>query len=236
VPWGWTNAFLGFAALQVLLAAIVVWLFPKAEPSRVPTTEPLLAWLRGVWPVLRNDIPHVAVGGFVLMVTQAAVTSYIAIRLAGEPFYWSTQALGALYAVFLPALIAVHLVPLAIQTRGSVRTLAVAIGAAWAGLGLTLFDHEALILVGMVVVSACVFVVQTVLAHHVGAVAVERRDKASSGYIACYYLGASVGAQAPSLFWNSFGWPGCVAFVVLAQMGGLVLARKADRWSAGSGA
>lgn len=236
VPWGWTNAFLGFAGFQVLLAAVVVWLFPRAEPSRVPNTEPLLAWLRGLWPVVRHDIPRVVIGGFVLMVTQSAVTTYIAIRLAGEPFYWSTQALGALYVVFLPALVAVHMVPLAIQTRGSARTLAGATGASWAGLALTFFDHEVLILIGMTVVSACVFVVQTVLAHQVGAVAADRREKASSGYIAFYYLGASVGAQAPSLFWNSFGWTGCVAFVALAQACGLVLARLADRRSAGSGA
>jgi len=223
---GWTSAFVGFALVQLGLAAVVLTVFPKTTANVAQLREPLSQWLRGMWPIVRDDIPHLAIGGFLLMLTQSAVTTYIAIRLAGEPFYWSTQALGALYVVFLPALVAVRLTPRAIELRGSTTTLRAAMAAAWFALALTLFDREAPILVGMVMFSASVFVVQTVLAYRLGGVAAERKEQASSAYIAFYYLGASTGAIAPSVVWSSFGWPGCLAFLALAQILGLLLARK----------
>ncbi len=223
---GWTSAFVGFAFVQLALAAIVLWLFPRAATSITPVREPVLKWLQGIGQVLRKDIPHLAIGGFLLMFTQSAITTYIAIRLAGEPFFWSTQALGALYVVFLPALVAVRFTPRAIESQGPKTTLRVAIGAAWLGLGLTLFDAKVPILVGMTLFSASVFVVQTVLAYRLGGVAAERREQASSAYIAFYYLGASAGAIAPSVAWGSFGWPGCLALLAFAQLFGLLLAQK----------
>lgn len=231
MPWGWETAFSCFAAVQLLLAGGVLWLFPIQSAPEVVAPGRMLDWLQRLWLIVRKEIPAAAIGGFVLMVTQAAITSYAAVRLAGDPFNWSTRALGTLYVVFVPALLAVRLTPRAIAYLGTVRTLAVAAGISWAAMIPTLFDSESLILAGLTVFSACVFVAQTVLAHIVGSTTPASRDGASVGYITAYYLGVSAGAIAPSLVWTDFGWLGCLALVLVTQAGGLVLALKAHQWS-----
>ena len=45
-------------------------------------------------------------------------------------------------------------------------------------------------------------------------------------YVTAYYVGGTFGGAIPGYFWNSGGWPACVAFIVLAQaLTGLLVGR-----------
>ena len=224
VSYGWTIAFVGFALLQTALATVALKLFPPGRAERAVTYEPVGDWLRSVVRVVREEIPAVAIGGFALMATQVGVTSLIAVRMSLPPFEWTPLALGALYLVFLPAIAVVRVTPAVAARHGTKRTLLFTAVAMNGSLAMTLFDVEWLILVGMVGFSACVFAAQTVLAQELSITREDDRERASSGYLACYYAGASGGALAPVAAWHAWGWPGCVAVVVAIQCVGAILA------------
>ncbi|MGY4831845.1 MFS transporter (plasmid) [Sphaerotilaceae bacterium SBD11-9] len=226
MPWGWEAAFIGFAGLQLVAVAGVLTMHPETA-ARSEGVVTLQEWLQDFLPTLRRDIPAQAVGGFCLLFSQAAATTYIAIRLAGEPFAWSTPELGALYFVFLPALLMVRLTPRVMGAIGSSRTLLVAAAASWAGLVLTLFEASGPILVGLTVFSAAIFTGQTVLANLVSSVKSPNKELASGLYLAAFYAGGSAGALAPAGAWEAFGWVGCLAVIAAIQTLGLVVARKA---------
>lgn len=225
MQWGWPLALTCFACLQFAAALTVHALHPNNHESRAEVAE-LREWAKAIAPTLRHDIPAQAIGGFCLLFSQAAVTSYVAIRLAGEPFGWTTTALGALYLVFLPALVFVRLTPRGIASMGSAKTLVVALAASWAGLALTIPGSVASIVVGLTLFSASIFVGQTVLAHLVSTAATQRKEMASGLYLSSLYAGASAGALAPASAWAEAGWIGCLAVVAAVQTVGVVVARS----------
>lgn len=226
MEWGWTPAFMAFASIQGLLMAVVWWALPRSDVSedRVVKLEPIQQWLKSLLPVFRNDIPHLAVGGAVLMISQAAATSMVSIHLSQEPFNWSTAQLGLLYLVFAPALVVVRFVPGLIERIGPLWLQVLATNLLLAGLLTTLGGGSGQIVAGMAIFCAAVFTSQTVFAYLLNTVDPSVRQKASSCYLASYYLGASIGAAAPATVWNEYGWPGTVALVVLVQLAGAVLA------------
>ena len=232
MPFGWTFAFAGFAGLQFTAALVVLLLYPDGRPAD-GAQAPMREWVSSFLPILRRDIPSQAIGAFGLMFTQAAATTYIAIRLASEPFAWGTAALGALYVVFLPALVFVRLTPLAIARVGSQKTLVLAVAASWVGLVATIPARTPLILVGLTVFCAAVFVTQTVLAHMVNTARTSRREAAAGLYLCTYYLGASCGALVPAGVWNAYGWGGCLVMIAFVQTLGLVVAHIAARGTTG---
>jgi MFS transporter, YNFM family, putative membrane transport protein len=225
MPFGWTFAFAGFAAVQFAAALAVLLLYPQRRGA-AEVLVPLRTWIESFPRILRREIPAQSLGAFGLMFSQAAATTYIAIRLASEPFGWGTTALGALYVVFLPALIFVRLTPRAIAAWGARKTLAIAVGASWLGLIATIPVHAQLILVGLTVFSAAVFVTQTVLAHLVSTVDTARKETTAGIYLSAYYLGASCGALAPAGIWSTYGWLGCLAMIALVQILGLLIAQR----------
>lgn len=225
MDWGWTQAFLAFACLQAALL-VVVWCLFRVNDEQVEgeKLEPIEPWLKSLIPVLRNDIPHVAIGGCVLMISQAAATTYVSIRLAEEPFKWSTTELGLLYLVFLPSLVVVRLVPPLITRLGPNRLHILATNLLLAGLLITMSGSSGQIVVGMAIFCSAVFATQTVFAHLISSVEASKRQRASSGYLSAYYLGASLGAALPALIWKELGWTGTVAIVCFVQALGAVLA------------
>lgn len=234
MAWGWPLAFFAFAALQALMLAIVWVTFPSElaplpSPSQRDSAS-FFAWVRLAARVLVHDVPAIALGGFVLMVAQASTTTFISVRLSEPPFSWSTQALGALYLVFAPALVAVRVIPGAIARWGPVGTLLLTTATGIGGVLLTLSDVAAPLIVGMCAFSSAVFAAQTVFAHLISTVRPEVRNAASSAYLSAYYLGASFGSVAPVGLWKLFGWPGIVALVIASVVGGAFLAILLRRW------
>jgi MFS transporter, YNFM family, putative membrane transport protein len=222
----WTRAFLAFAGLQGGLLAAVWFLYPQASSKPDLTGTSLPDWVRGLAPLLRGELLRVAVAGFCLLFAQVAITTYIAIRLAEAPFEWTTQQLGVLYAVFLPAVLSVRWTPRALAQWGAPRTLRYAMGAGWAGLALTLTSSAVLIVLGLVVFSCSVFSAQAVLARASGLASPDKREAASGLYLCLTYLGASAGALAPALTWASLGWAGCLLLIAGVQLAGYLLTEE----------
>lgn len=156
--------------------------------------------------------------GFCVLFTQIAMFTYVTFHLAGQPFGLSTAALGWLFAVYLAGAAITPISGRWIDLHGHRAALAAAIAIGVAGSLLTLAGTLWLVVAGLALVSSGVFIAQAAASSYVGAAATHDRGLAVGLYAMFYYAGGSAGGAVPALFWNSGGWPACVALVVAVQI------------------
>ncbi|MBN3810922.1 MFS transporter [Paraburkholderia sp. Ac-20347] len=163
--------------------------------------------------------PLLAAFGFgaCVLASQVATFTFVGLRLAQPPYSFGTVQIGALYAVFL---LAVVVTPLAgrFARHRSPRELALyAALLALPAAGLTLAHGLLPILCGLALGSTAVFVEQAAANAFISQTAGAARSTAIGVYLSCYYLGGSLGSILPASAWRQWGWAGCVAFVMVAQ-------------------
>ncbi|ACR32441.1 MFS transporter [Burkholderia glumae] len=219
---GWRHA-LDLVALLCLAAGLAIhaWL-PAAAPPPAPGPAAPRPWRLVTRPAL---LASFALGACVLA-SQVATFTFVGLRLAGAPFRFTTFGIGAIYAVFL---VAVVVTPLAGRMAGRRGPRELALGAAAlavAGALLTLSGQITVILLGLALGSTAVFVEQACANAFVSQAAPAARSTAIGLYLSCYYLGGSLGSLLPIPAWHRWGWAGCIAFVVAAQLLVAVLAAR----------
>lgn len=163
--------------------------------------------------------PLLAAFGFgaCVLASQVATFTFVGLRLAQPPYGSGTVQIGALYAVFL---LAVVVTPLAgrFARHRSPRELALyAALLALPAAALTLAHGLLPILCGLALGSTAVFVEQAAANAFISQTAGAARSTAIGVYLSCYYLGGSLGSILPASAWRQWGWAGCVAFVMVAQ-------------------
>jgi len=82
---------------------------------------------------------------------------------------------------------------------------------------MTLAGVLAVVVAGLAFVCTGVFIAQAAASSYVGAAASHDRGLAVGLYAMFYYAGGSAGGALPAAFWQSGGWPACVALVVTVQ-------------------
>ncbi|UXU86218.1 MFS transporter [Burkholderia sp. S-53] len=214
--WGWRHA-LDIVAVLCLVTGIAIYAsLPAAgaiarrsgnesaagSPWRIVTRGPLLA--------------SFAIGACVLA-SQVATFTFIGLRLARAPFGFGTVGIGAIYAVFLVAVVVTPLAGRVARHRGPRAPGLAAAACAIGGALLTLSDSVPVILAGLALSSTAVFVEQASANAFVSQAAATARSTAIGIYLSCYYFGGSLGSILPVPGWHRWGWAGCVAFVVVAQ-------------------
>jgi MFS transporter, YNFM family, putative membrane transport protein len=73
------------------------------------------------------------------------------------------------------------------------------------------------IILGLAISAAGIFVCQSAANSYIGMVSGQGKATAAGLYVAFYYLGGSVGAIAPGFAWSAGGWPACVAMIISIQ-------------------
>ncbi|WP_412021841.1 MFS transporter [Burkholderia cepacia] len=214
--WGWRHALDVVAALCLVTGVAIYASLPAsraiaprsghdadAGPSwRVVTRGPLLA--------------SFAIGACVLA-SQVATFTFVGLRLARAPFGFGTVEIGAIYAVFLVAVVVTPLAGRLARHRGPRAPGLAAAALAIGGALLTLSDSVPVILAGLALSSTAVFVEQASANTFISQAAATARSTAIGIYLSCYYFGGSLGSILPVPAWHRWGWAGCVAFVVVAQ-------------------
>ncbi|WP_241290960.1 MFS transporter [Burkholderia stabilis] len=214
--WGWRHALDVIAALCLVTGAAIYASLPAsgaiarhagddadAGPSwRIVTRGPLLA--------------SFAIGACVLA-SQVATFTFVGLRLARAPFAFGTVEIGAIYAVFLVAVVVTPLAGRIARHRGPRMPGLVAAAFAIGGALLTLSDSVPVILAGLALSSTAVFVEQASANTFISQAASTARSTAIGIYLSCYYFGGSLGSILPVPGWHRWGWAGCVAFVIVAQ-------------------
>jgi len=211
---GWRHALdivalLSFATGLAIYASLPASGAVRAEGGSATKAQWKLA-MRG--PVLASF----AVGACVLA-SQVATFTFVGLRLTRAPFGFSTAGIGAIYAVFLVAMVVTPISGRMARHRGPRDLALAAVGLAVVGSLLTLPDSVGAILVGLALGSTAVFVEQACANAFISHAAARARTTAIGIYLSCYYLGGSLGSVLPIPAWHRWGWAGCVAFVVAAQ-------------------
>jgi len=155
--------------------------------------------------------------GACVLASQVATFTFVGLRLARAPFGFNTVEIGAIYAVFLVAVVVTPLAGRVAAKRGPRDLALAAAGLAIVGALLTLSSSVVAILTGLALSSTAVFVEQASANAFISRAALRARSMAIGIYLSFYYFGGSLGSVLPVPAWNRWGWVGCVAFVVGAQ-------------------
>ena len=220
--YGWRSAFVVMGLINLSFLPLIAALLPRSRgftPSRS-----LLASLAGVGAHLRNAPLLATYGvGFALLFAQVGTFTYVNFYLSAAPFGLSTHDLSYVFFVFL---IGMAITPFSGRwaLRWSPRSVGLAALATSAGgLLLTLNRWLPQIMLGLILSSAGVFIVQSLATAAVPRLAQGARSAAVGLYLTCYYFGGSVGASLPATLWSYAGWHACVALVLAVQAGAALL-------------
>lgn len=225
--YGWRSSFLVLAVvLTVVLATTAVWLAPDSRFRRSPS---LLAGVRGIGGHLRNArlLGTCFVGAAILFVQVGSFT-YVGLHLQAPPFGLTTVQIGAVFAVFLVAVVVTPLAGALINRIGRPGTYVLASAVALAGLGLTLIPATPAVIAGLAASCTGVFCGQSCATGYAAEAGSTARSGAVGLYLTSYYLGGSVGAVAPAPFFAWAGWPACAG--LLAGVTGISVAVAAAVW------
>lgn len=226
----WHMAFLALGLINLLCAiALLLWL-PVERHERHPANT---AGWAAVREHLRNGklIATYAVG-FCILFTLTSSFTYINFHLAAPPFRLAPAALGTLFFVYLAGAAFTLVAGRLIDSQGHRWTLLLAIAIGITGILLTLSTAMPAIVIGLALCCCGVFGAQAAANSFLGKAATHNRALAIGLYGTFYYGGGAVGAAAPGLLWNAYGWTGCVLLILAVQLSSMAMG--ATLWPAKS--
>jgi YNFM family putative membrane transporter len=209
---GWRVATAGVSALALACAVAFAVLLPRS--SFFTPSAPRLRVLGAT--LARNladtGLLRLYLIGFALMGAFVTVYNYLTFRLSAAPFGLSASVIGALFTVYLAGTWSSTLAGRLADRAGRRVVLAVGVAVAIAGVALTLPSSLALIVAGLVALTAGFFAAHSVASGWVGGLAPVAPAQASALYLGLYYIGSSVAGSAGGIFYAHGGWPLTAAF------------------------
>ena len=209
---GWRVATAGVAALALGCAVAFAVLLPRSSffiPA-APRPRVLLATLAR--NLADTGLLRLYLVGFSLMGAFVTVYNYLTFRLSGPPFGLPASVIGALFTVYLAGTWSSALAGRLADRAGRRVVLAAGVAVAIAGVALTLPSSLALVVAGLVVLTAGFFAAHSVASGWVGGLAPVAPAQASALYLCLYYIGSSVAGSAGGIFYARGGWPLTAAF------------------------
>ena len=226
---GWRVATAGVSALALVCAVAFAVLLPR---SRFFTPSP--PRLRALGATLARNLADTGLLrlyliGFALMGAFVTVYNYLTFRLSAAPFGLPASVIGALFTVYLAGTWSSTLAGRLADRAGRRVVLAVGVAVAIAGIALTLPSSLALIVAGLVALTAGFFAAHSVASGWVGGLAPVAPAQASALYLCLYYIGSSVAGSAGGIFYARGGWPLTAAFAAALLVVALVSAASLRR-------
>jgi predicted MFS family arabinose efflux permease len=213
---GWRTSFVVLAGITLAAAAVVSLCLPPERNFR-----PVRGWrgsLGGIGDHLRNrQVMATCAIGFAVLFSIVATFTYANFLLAAPPYGLGPAQLGTVFVVYLLGAVATPLASRLTLRIGRKRTVLLGGVTAAAGLLLTLAQGLVPFIAGMALVAIGIFTEQALSIGYVALSARQARSAAVGLYVTCYYVGGSLGGVLPAGIWTHFGWPGCVALVLLVQ-------------------
>jgi MFS transporter, YNFM family, putative membrane transport protein len=212
--YGWRSSFDALSiVLLVVLATTAAWLAPDRRFRR---SHSLLASVRGIGGHVRNGrLIGTCFVGAALLFLQVGSFTYAGLYLQAPPFGLNTFQIGAVFAVFLVAVIVTPAAGALINWIGRLRTYCLAGAVSLAGLGLTLIPTTSTVVAGLAGSSTGVFCGQSCAIGYAAETGGAGRSSAVGLYLTAYYLGGSVGAVAPAPLYQWAGWPACAGLLAV---------------------
>jgi len=210
------------------LLGIVVVLLMAALIALLPATEPVVRQGGSMRTVLRHlrDPRLMAlfcVGG-ALMGGMVAVYNYLPFRLEGAPFSLAPTAVSLIFLAYLAGTAGSRMAALLSDQFGNTAVLMSASALLAAGAALTMSEHLAAIAIGLIALTAGLFIGHALASHLVGEHAVDGRAQATALYNISYYSGSSVFGWFGGMMYLTADWRGVVALVVALAVVAAVMA------------
>ncbi|MFC8917513.1 MFS transporter [Streptomyces sp. NPDC057116] len=217
--WGWRAA-LAAVGLMALVCAVVFRLLipaarhfspgslgPRALAGAVRThlSDPLLMRLYAI--------------GALFMTVFGAVYTVIGYRLVEAPFSLPQGVIGSIFLIYLVGTVSSAAAGRLVGRMGRRGALYLAVTTTAAGLLLSLSDGLALVLLGLVLITAGFFAGHAVASSSVSRTARTGRAQASALYQSAYYLGSSAGGTLGAVAFHAGGWAGTVLLGLVAVLG-----------------
>ncbi|MFJ4919804.1 MFS transporter [Streptomyces sp. NPDC088725] len=217
--WGWRAALLAVGMLAVVCAAVFRALLPPARnftpgalsfrglatTVRGHLSDPLLLRLYGI--------------GALFMTVFGAVYTVIGYRLVAEPFSLPQGVVGSVFVVYLVGTVSSAAAGGLVARLGRRGALYLAVSTTTAGLLLSLSDTLALVLLGLVLITAGFFAGHAVASSSVSRTARTGRAQASALYQSAYYAGSSAGGALGAIAFHAGGWEATVLLGLIAGLG-----------------
>jgi MFS transporter, YNFM family, putative membrane transport protein len=214
--YGWRAALLAVGLTALACAVVFRLLAPPARHFTPGSVHPAALWRTVTGHVRDVRLRRLYVLGMLFMAVFGAVYTVLGYRLTAGPYHLSQTAVGAIFLVYLVGT-AASAASGALQGRlGRRGALAVALMLCAAGLFLTLAGPLALVLLGLVLITAGFFTGHSVASGAVSRTATAGRAQASALYLTAYYVGNSVGGSVAASAYHLAGWAGAAAVALAA--------------------
>ena len=209
---GWRSSFVVLAGVSLVTLVVTAAWLPREQ--RFQRASSLLASVRGIGAHVRNVrlLGTCFVGASILFLQVGSFT-YAGLHLEAPPFGLSTFEVGAVFAVFLIAVVVTPLTGRLITRIGPLRTFVLASVVSLVGLGLTLIPATPAVVAGLAASSTGVFSGQACATSHAAGSGGSARSSSVGLYLTCYYAGGSIGAVTPAPFYAGGGWPACAGLL-----------------------
>jgi predicted MFS family arabinose efflux permease len=156
--------------------------------------------------------------GFNVLFSIVATFTYINFHLAAPPYFLNPSQLSLVFLVYLVGLVVTPLAGISIAKVGSRKTLMTAVLLGMGGMAISMFPPLPAILLGLTLCSSAVFVCQCAASSYIQVAAPAGEQSSATGlYLACYYVGGSVGGVLPGYLWRFGGWNACAMLVLFVQ-------------------
>ncbi len=212
---GWRWSFVALGLLTLLGAFLIArWLPPG---SQQPPHSHAEAAAPSFWIAFRHfrntRLLATFIVGFGMLFTLVSTFTYVTFYLDDPPFRLSTFGLSNIFAIYLIGLAITPLGGYLITRIGMRRGILLAILLSAAGAAITLSHSLWIVIVpGLGLVCSGVFIAQSTAASYLRVAAPPGGRVSAAGlYIACYYIGGTVGGVVPGWLWRIGHWPACVA-------------------------
>jgi YNFM family putative membrane transporter len=161
--------------------------------------------------------------GFLLMGCFVTVYNFLGFRLLAAPFRLSGTLVGLIFVVYLAGSSSSAAAGRLADRFGRPKVFWITAVVTLAGLAVTLSGHLAVVIVGLVLVTAGFFAGHSVASGWAGARGRALDAQGAAVYLLCYYLGSSVGGSLGGVAYGYGKWPATVAYGAALVAGALLL-------------
>jgi YNFM family putative membrane transporter len=217
--WGWRVAVAVIGAIAVGCAVAFRLLLPAPRHFTAGSLRPRVLG-RSVRDHLSDPLlRRLYAIGALFMTVFGGVYTVIGYRLTQEPFGLPQGIVGSIFLVYLVGTVSASTAGRLVGRLGRRGALYLAAGTTASGLLLSLADSLALVLLGLVLITAGFFAGHAVASSAVSKTATEGRAQAAALYQSAYYVGSSTGSTVGAMAFHAGGWAGTVGVGVLAVLG-----------------
>ncbi|MFJ2561778.1 MULTISPECIES: MFS transporter [unclassified Streptomyces] len=227
--WGWRVAVGVIGVIAVGCAVAFRLLLPAPRHFRAGSLRPRVL-ARSVRDHLADPLLRrlYAIGALFMTVFGGVYTA-IGYRLTEAPFSLPQGIVGSIFLVYLVGTVSASTAGRLVGRLGRRGALYLAGATTAAGLLVSLADSVALVLLGLVLITAGFFAGHAVASSAVSRTATHGRAQASALYQSAYYVGSSVGSTVGAMAFHAQGWPGTAGVGVLAVLGVVTITALGSR-------